>query len=227
MDLSSPWVKSSEFLKRLTDDSSLKVYKYSKGSIIVQQAQNADFLYYLLEGRAKVSLLSESGEEKTLAIHEPGSFIGETPFFSGCPYIASTYTLLDSKLIKISRADFERLMQQIPEIALSVLQSMGRKVRLLTFQVEYLSFFDIKTQLAVILLSLIQDFGYKDDKGYTHLSVSITDQELGNLVGVRREAITKVMSKFRQLGILDKKQRSITFMRPELLHQIVDEVANK
>ena len=53
------------------------ISKYRENQIIFSQGDPADSVFYVQEGKVKVTVLSEQGKEAVVAIHGKGDFFGE------------------------------------------------------------------------------------------------------------------------------------------------------
>lgn len=221
----SLWViedkKVQETLTKYTKD----VRHLPQGSFIYRQEDIRRYLYFLKEGRIRVSISNAHGLEKTLAIHEPGSFFGEAAFFDEYPSFASAQALKDCTVLAFAKEQIFQLMQEHPEIISHMFESMSRKIRLLAFQVEYLSFMKIEERLVAILITLFASFGIpcsacnapaKEICSLKELCPhgqllqrNITDQELGDMLGVRREAVTKAINNLKKQNLIYKQKRTI------------------
>lgn len=195
---------------------------YQKGSFIYRQEDKETNLFFILNGRIKVSILNTCGSEKTLAIHEPGSFFGETAFFDKIPCHATACALKDSDILVFNESQFLLLLKEQPGIMHDLFQSLARKIRLLSFQVEYLSFMNIEQRVVAVLLSffktsnIICTNGKKFSKKICNsctqgniLNFQITDQEIADMIGTRRESVTKVISSLRKKDLIYKQNRMI------------------
>lgn len=220
MAYKSLWVtenkKFHDILRQYTDSEK----SYPKGSFIYNQNEERSYLTFLLKGRVKVSISNQDGSEKTLAIHEPGSFLGETSFFESLPSFCSAKVLEDSVILSFDKEQITRLISEQPEIIFHLFQSMSRKIRLLSFQVDYLSFMTKDQSFVVLLLSLFDAFGKPCKTSNTKcksnecikgaiLNLSITDQELGEMIGTRRESVTKIINKLKNEKLILKNKRII------------------
>ncbi|MCR3954653.1 MAG: Crp/Fnr family transcriptional regulator [Gudongella sp.] len=221
----SLWVIDDTDINELLLSYSNIKKSYTEGSLIYQQDDVQKYLHFLISGRIKVNLIDSSGSEKTLAIHEPGSFFGETAFFDQHPSFTNAQALKDSVILFFSKDQLIKLFKDYPEIVFQVFESMGRKIRLLSFQVEYMSFLKIEQRVAVLLLSLFDSFGRKCSINSTipsenctyngvcddgqHLEINITDQEIADMIGTRREAVTKAINKLKKQKLICKHKRTI------------------
>jgi len=210
-----------KFLKQYTD----KTRTVTGGTFVYQQEDDRYHLFFLLEGRIKVTLSNIHGSEKTLAIHEPGSFFGETAFFDEYPSFTNAFAEIDSTVLLFTKDQLLKLFQDHPEIIFHLFGSMGRKIRLLSFQVEYLTFMRIEQRVVALLLSLFGSFGKEclnsnpeltdncncvtQCPAGSHLELTITDQEIADMIGARREAVTKSIANLKKQNLIYKHKRTI------------------
>ncbi len=218
----SLWVVEDKDIYKTLLNYSNNIRNYKKGSFIYKQGDEETNLFFLLNGRIKTTLLNIDGMEKTLAIHESGSFFGETAFFDKQPCHANTLALVDSEVLVFNKDQFLLLIKEQPNIMYELFQSLGRKIRLLSFQVEYLSFMKIEQRVAALLLSFFvtsSDTCIKNGSSSKKkcgscteghiLKLKVTDQALADMIGTRREAVTKAISSLRTKGLIDKEDRMI------------------
>lgn len=236
----SLWVIEDKNIQEKVLKYSKNIRYFRKGNFIYQQEDMRDFLYFLTEGRVRVSVSSASGSEKTLAIHEPGSFFGETAFFDELPSFTYAQALKDSTVVVLSKDQFTNMMKDDPDLAFNVFNSMGRKIRLLSYQVEYLSFLKIEERLISLLITLFLTVGTKCSNenickekscefkgscpnGYI-LDLTITDQEIGDMISARREAITKAINNLKNQGLILKNKRTICCPDLSRLEEILSDI---
>ncbi|MDO4719170.1 MAG: Crp/Fnr family transcriptional regulator [Peptostreptococcaceae bacterium] len=235
----SLWVVEDKNLQEILMKLKNNIRNFPKGSYIYQQEDVRKYMYFLIEGRVKISIYSPNGSEKTLAIHEPGSFFGETAFFDQMACFCCAEALKDSVVVCLGKQDIRRMMQDNPEIIFHMFDSMGRKIRLLSFQVEYLSFMKIEERLIALLLTLFDSFGVKCSKVNDSvkgcllkkkcplgqcLSLSITDQAIGEMIGVRREGVTKAINKLKKRDLVYKQNRVICCPDISILNTLLSEL---
>ena len=121
----SLWVIEDKNIQEKVLKYSKNIRYFCKGNFIYQQEDKRDFLYFLTEGRVRVSVSSASGSEKILAIHEPGSFFGETAFFDELPSFTYAQALKDSTVVVLSKDQFTNMMKDDPDLAFNLFNSMG------------------------------------------------------------------------------------------------------
>lgn len=204
----SPWVRPLEQGWQLFIAEGINK-TYRTGQIIYAQGQESGGLFYLHRGRIKVSIISASGTEKILAIHEAPATFGEAAAFDDFPYFATATALSPVEVYLVPKSKLARMVQAYPQCALALFQSYSRKMRLLALQVEDLSFLDSTCRIAHMLLKLASDYGAVTPEGIT-IALPITHQELGNVTAVSRATVTAILNSFSRAGIISKKRKRLT-----------------
>src|SRR6059058_6562242 len=98
-----------EALARLAGSARRRSYR--RGEVIFHQGDPGDALHFITEGRVKVVLDAETGEEAVIAILGPGDCFGELALIDGEPRSATVETLEPVETVTLRRADFLRLMR--------------------------------------------------------------------------------------------------------------------
>ena len=215
----SPWVadgiKWPDFAENIGQEMS-----FPKDSYIYQMGDPGRKFFYLEMGRVKIVTTNDQGEEKTLSVLEHGNFFGETSFFDQRRRFAAALAVLDCRVRVLNYNDFKLMLKGEEETAQFMFKSLCRKVRLLSMQVEELTFWSIEKRLCRFLWKMLADFNMQTDQGLA-LSVILTDDQLGQHIGARREAVTKVLSKLRNQGIVKKENRRLYFPDLEQLKKYI------
>ena len=123
---------------------------YAKGEMVYLQGERADCLYYLKEGRVKIFLTSENGMEKTLTILEGGKLFGEAAFLDRLPRMSSARTLTRSEIIAVDRPNLMKYFQEKPVLAMDLLEYLARTVRMLSAQVDHMTFLQADQRIASV-----------------------------------------------------------------------------
>jgi hypothetical protein len=92
---------------------------------IVREGSPGDAMYLLLEGEVRVRL-NIAGKESILATLCAGEFFGEVALFDHGPRSADVVANTNCLLLKISTAAFQKLVQEVPELAAPFLYAIGR-----------------------------------------------------------------------------------------------------
>jgi CRP-like cAMP-binding protein len=166
-----------------------------KGQILYSQEDRAEVLFLLKRGRVQLYRLTSSGKRLELAVIQPGTFFGEMPFIGESLRHTFAEAAEDSLICVMSRADIEGLMRKRSEVALRMIEVLGRRLALCDARLEEMAFRSVPARIAAVLMRLSQ--------GHNGEVVSITHQELGDMIGALRESVTKVLDDFQRDGLVE------------------------
>ncbi|MFZ5651000.1 MAG: Crp/Fnr family transcriptional regulator [Bacillota bacterium] len=192
-------------------DSMIMERNYQKGRIIFVEGEPGESVFFLREGRVKISKQSEDGREQILHFIHPGEMFAEVVLFDGGPYPATAEAVEDSKVGLVRNADMERITLGNPGISLGILKIMSRRLRIAQKQINELALMDTSRRMVSTLLFLAAEQGVPSEKG-TVIDMSLTNQDLANMIGTSRETANRILSDLRRQKAVqvDKKQIIIT-----------------
>ncbi|MCC7519118.1 MAG: cyclic nucleotide-binding domain-containing protein [Verrucomicrobiae bacterium] len=94
-------------------------------SPIVRQGEHGDAMFLILEGEARVSIRTQ-GKEDTMAILGVGDFFGDLAVLDSGPRSADVVANRDCVLLKLAKANLDRIIEENPELASRFLLAMNR-----------------------------------------------------------------------------------------------------
>jgi CRP/FNR family cyclic AMP-dependent transcriptional regulator len=122
-----------------------------------------------------------------LNVVSKGDIFGEIALLDGQPRTADATAVTDCELYVIERRDFLPVVREEPEIALKLIEILCSRVRRTSEQAEEVMFLDLPSRLAKALMRLLD----ADTAGMRERKISITQKDLGNLIGMSRESVNK------------------------------------
>lgn len=182
--------------------------RFDRDQIILQQNEPGDALYILLAGRVKVVLYGEDGREVILSVLRDGDFFGEMALIDGGPRSASVVAVEESRLIRIRRDAFLRLLREHPEMALNILQAMTRRLRLADGRIGSLALLDVYGRVARALRELAQQEGTRRGSDIV-IEKRPTHQELAAMADTSRETVSRVLGDFSRSGLCSIEGRGL------------------
>ena len=172
-----------------------------KGKTFFDQGDPADCVFYLLKGRAKISVLSATGKEATIRLVIAGDFFGEKAMAPEPGTRITTATAItDCTAVRISRAEFLRLMKEDREFSYqfsSFLLACTMKTQ--ADLVDQL-FNRAEKRLARLLLLLAE---YSNSSGDESVIPPISQEALASMIGSTRPRVNTFMNRFRKLGFIE------------------------
>ena len=182
-----------------TLDGGRKIAAFPKKQTIFVQGNRSDAVFYIQKGKVKLTVVSKSGKEATIAILGEGEFFGEG-CLTGQPLRLSTATAMaDCSLMRIEKqAMIEVLHREHAFSDMFVAYLLTRNIRYEEDLVDQL-FNSSEKRLARVLL-LLAHFG-KDGKPEVAIP-KITQETLAEMVGTTRSRVSFFMNRFRKLGFV-------------------------
>ncbi|ADK14151.1 Crp/Fnr family transcriptional regulator [Clostridium ljungdahlii] len=181
--------------------------------IIYRQGEIAKNFYYLKEGRVQAFVNSTDGLEKILAIYKKGEIFGEASFFDGFPRMSSAKTFSDSEIININKSDIMLYFQKEPLLALNFIELLSKKVRMLSNEIDNISFLPAEKRIAQYLLNVSLS---------TNCSIDRTHEDIGKAVGVSRVTVSRTLNKFSQYQWINTKYKKILVLNKNALLKFLE-----
>ena len=183
-----------------TIDGGRKIVAFPKKQAIFVQGDPSDAVFYIQQGKVKLTVVSQSGKEATIGILSPGDFFGEGCLTGQVLRLSSATAMTDCSVMKIDKKSMIEVLHR--EQALSdmfVAYLLARNIRYEEDLVDQL-FNSSAKRLARILL-LLAHFG-KDGKPESVIP-TISQETLAEMVGTTRSRVSFFMNRFRQMGFIE------------------------
>jgi len=193
----------------------MRTTRRHRGEWIFVLGDIAESIYYLQQGRMKITGLGDDGQEVLHEIIGPGEIFGDISTILGIPRTTSAQAVEDSLLCEIRRKDFETLLTSNPEIALQFLKSLGLRLKKAEAQLLNLICNDVSTRVREALIELIAS--QSETSSVEPLRIEITQQDLANLIGASRQKTWKALKELEASRVLRLKYRSILVTAPHKL----------
>jgi CRP/FNR family cyclic AMP-dependent transcriptional regulator len=190
----------------------------SRGQVVFREGDPGDQLYVVAEGKIKLGRSSADGRENLLAIIGPGEMFGELSLFDPGPRTATATAVTDARVLALSHPDLRPWLTGRPEVALSLLRQVARRLRRTNEVLGDLVFSDVPGRVAKALLDLSKRFGIQSEEG-VHVSHDLTQEELAQLVGASRETVNKALADFASRGWLRLEARAVVLLDTERLQR--------
>jgi len=191
-----------------------------RGEILVRQGDSAGDLFSVIEGRLKVGSVAGEGAEVLLSVVGPGDVFGEIALLDEQPRSATVVAAEPCRLLVVPHASFRPLLRELPTLALRLLQILSRHVRRLSARTEDAAALDVRARLAKTLLDLGQRFGEPGPRGRLRLTLRLSQQELGRMVGATREMVNKCLREWASRGIVSYVNRVLVIAGVRQLRKI-------
>jgi CRP/FNR family transcriptional regulator, cyclic AMP receptor protein len=138
----------------------------------------------------------------------PGAVVGDLAVIDGLPRSASVHALTNCELRFLSRAAFERLAREHPEIHQYLVKVLAARLRQADDVIASLAFLPVKARVAQALLSLAENLGEKADSGAILIPRTINQGDIAAMAGVARENTSRILSEWERKKLVTKSSGS-------------------
>jgi CRP-like cAMP-binding protein len=171
-----------------------------KGAAIYAQGDAADAIFFVQNGKVRLTVVSHAGKERTLGLVNEGSFFGEGALAGQARRTQSAAAMTDCELLRVDKAVMLEAIQRersLADVFLAYL--LAHNIQSEEDLVDLL-FNSSERRLARVLL-LLAHFGMD---GVPHAAVpKISQQTLADMVGTTRSRVSFFMNRFRRMGFIE------------------------
>ncbi|MCA6121887.1 Crp/Fnr family transcriptional regulator [Bradyrhizobium sp. WSM 1704] len=193
-----------------------------RGTTIFSKGDPGTSLIAVISGTVKISISSPEGRNAILNLIEAGEIFGEIALLDGLSRTADAIANSNCELFVIDRREFIPFVRSQPALAMKFIELLCTRLRRTSDQVEQVILQDLPGRLASALLRL-SDKHKSEPQGRT---ISITQQEISEMVGMTRESINKQLRAWAARGWVRLEHGAIVVLKPETLQALVDAGAN-
>lgn len=208
-------VKKHHNLDSLHENRKSRLYK--KRNDIYREGEYPNYLYFVESGKIKTIKANEDGKELITAIYSAGEFFGYEALLENKNHPDSAEAMEDSYIISIPRDEFFELIYSNREVARKFIALLSNKVTDKEQRLVNLAYNSVRQRTAEALIEVYEKFN-PDHEGDFALSVSRED--LSNMVGTATESVIRVISDFKEEGLVESKNGKIVIKDFEKLLQV-------
>lgn len=194
---------------------------YPQGAVLFVEGQAPRGVYVICSGRVKLSTTSRDGKTLILRIAEPGEVLGLHATVSGKPYELTAETLQPCQLDFIRREDFLRFLQHHADACLNAAQHLSQNCQSAYEMIRSLGLsHSVSEKLARLLLEWSTE-GDQTKEGI-RIKVSLTHEEIAQLIGTSRETVTRTLGEFRQKKLAQLRGSTLVILNKTALEQMIE-----
>jgi CRP-like cAMP-binding protein len=182
---------------------------YKRGSIIYQEGNRMKGFYCVQSGIIKIYQTGFDGKEQIIRFAKPGDIIGYRSVISNEPACTSTEVIEHAVLCHISTEILLNLVKNNGNFAVELMKLTCKELGEANSYITDIAQKTVKERLAEILIHLDEEFG-ENDQGV--LGISLTREELSNIVGTATESIIRLLSEFKNQGYIEINGRKIKIL---------------
>lgn len=192
--------------------SLMRPMEFGSGATVFHEGMPAFGLYVVCRGRLKLAKRTRPGHSQILKLLGPGEVLGEKTMFDQETYTCYAKTLEPSLLVFIPREDFLHFLRRYPNVALRLIEKLSRESKVFGDRLVEITSRSARERVARALVELAQAFGEETTAGWD-LGVELPRAELAEMAGVSTETAIRVLSEFKDRGLVSLPGRRIVIAK--------------
>jgi len=210
---------SPEDFNLLTQNQTEQVYK--KGEIIFREGAYPSGIFYLTSGKAKKYKIDGEGREQIIYVANTGELIGYHAILSEDRFPDSAAALEESTINFIPKDDFLMVLQQSDTLSKRLLKTLSHEFAVLINGLTLFGQHSVRERLALQLIVLREKYKVDFQPGMP-VEINMSRDDLAGLVGTVRENVVRILTEFKQEGILKTQGRRIIILNVNRLVEIAN-----
>lgn len=190
---------------------------YKKGQSIFQTNNRLPGLYCIHQGKVKVSRVSSDGKEQIMRLAQEGDALGYRSLMVGNTATTSAIALSDCVVCMVPRPDFFSVIGQNAQFSTALTKLLAKDLGRMEERMMHAAFKPVRGRLAEALLMLHELFRPATEMRF---SIPVTREDLAALTSTAKETASRLLSEFREEGLVSTYGSRITILNIEKITQL-------
>lgn len=190
---------------------------YRRGDVLYQEGNRINGFYCINKGIIKVFKTGLDGKEQIIRFAKKGDIIAYRSVISNEPACTTAEVIEDSYVCFIPSEILFAFVKTNPSFSFELMKLTCHELEEANSYITDIAQKTVRERLAEILLHLVGEFGLDDNH---YLKISLTREELANIVGTATESVIRLLSEFKSDKLIELHGRKIKIIDPKGLEKI-------
>ncbi|MCU4173588.1 Crp/Fnr family transcriptional regulator [Carboxylicivirga sp. N1Y90] len=207
-----------EAQNKLSDLTFKKCRKYEFGDVVYAQDSTMKHAYYVKSGLLKIFRSGKKGDQQIVRLVKAGSLIGFHSLLSDEPEVTGCESLTESEVCVIPGDALIKAMKEDKALSEMVMKQTMEELKQTCNSLIEISQKTVRGRLANLFLKLQELFQTKDDEP---IPLVISRVDMARWIGTSKESVSRLITEFKEDGVLAFNRREISIVSKEKLQKIV------
>lgn len=185
----------------------MKVKELDQGQVLFHRGDPADRFYYVDQGLIELSLISATGDKKTLEVVEPGRTFGEAvTFMQEVKFPVTAEALQDTQLCEIPNTGFLDMLRTNRDACMRLLADLSRHLHARVREIENLSIQNARHRLSSYLMDHVVD---KGDGDQATARLELPRHVIASRLSIKPETLSRLLRSLVDEGIVSIEDRVV------------------
>lgn len=190
---------------------------YTKGQTLFNEGSRPNGLFSLYSGKMKIVKDNSDGKEQIIRLVKPGDTLGYRALIAGTSYSATAIALEDSVVCSFSREYFDQILLSNAKVGNELIKLLSVTLGDAEERMAKMSLKPVRERLAEALILLNKTYNIDEKPNF---SISISREDLANIVGTAKETAIRFLSEFKADKIISTQKSIIKILDLNKLVQI-------
>jgi len=192
-----------------------KVRTIKKKQIIYYEGDTVSGIYLVLSGKVKTIKLSEDGRELLTGMYGTDEYFGIPALLLNEPYMETAEALEDTTVCQLPKEMLEELLNRYPDVARQFIHILSNNLIAKEEQLLQLAYHSVRKRMAEVLIRLC-----RQEKQEGQIILRISRDNLAAMAGMATETVSRILSDFKDEGIIERKGSQIGILDQQKLLQM-------
>ena len=207
--------KEYKELEELSEDKELKTL--AKKDLVFREGSYPIGIYYLNKGKVKTYMTNDDAKDYITGLYKSGEFFGYSTILENKPYTESAMALEDSEVCLIPKEEFFSLLYSNKDVAKKFISMLSNNLLAMEERLIDLAYNSVRKRVAQSLLLLKEKY---EKEGVDIFNMSISREDLANIVGTSKESVIRTLSDFKEEGLIEIKGSNIKVINSDRLDRM-------
>lgn len=195
--------------------SDRKVRSVKKKQILYYEGDTVSGIYLVLTGKVKTMKLSEDGRELLTGMYGPDEYFGIPALLLNEPYAETAEALEDTTVCQLPKEMLDELLNRYPEVGRQFIHILSNNLLEKEEQLLQLAYHSVRKRMAEVLIRLC-----RQEKQQGQVLLRISRDNLAAMAGMATETVSRILSDFKDEGIIERKGSQIGILDQDRLLQM-------
>lgn len=203
------------FSADVTPDLELHVFK--KGEHLCEERKTPDHLYFILEGKVKLSLIHQDGNVTLVQYYEPGDILGELELLGMRQASQTIEAIGDVTCLALPFENCKRIMLEDAKFLQNLCRLIAGKMQRSVNKLVGMQTYPLENRLASYFLQKEDEVGYGQ-----WMHVKLTD--LAQYLGTSYRHLSRIIKDFDEAGWIEKERTKMRVVERDRLYQMAQQM---
>lgn len=194
----------------------LHLVHFKAGEVICAQGESASQMYFLVEGKIRVSHMAATGKRLVLSFKQPLDLIGDIEYIQRSPLLNTVEAVTSVQMIRVHFMDLATYATDDVKWLQFLLDEITRKFEMKSQAMSFNLFYPVDVRLASYLLSMTPH--------EATLQATLADlTDVADLIGTSYRHVNRTLKRFAEEGLITRQKGSVTLVDRQGLLDVVGE----